>query len=252
MSARPNPSAPPQAPQAPGAGAVGLGGTTNADQIRAMIEQAKLANESFLLSNPQLSTGSSYAETPDIELNFDYDLDYDLEGIGAPPTRVQRLAELNRPFKLEFNQVLQKSTVEKDKWVAKISVILSGGVFQRLAPMMKAFSNIFEPYFKSKGFNVRMSGILYKVCAKPSKSTVEWAFEKTLEGKQLEKAMKGDVQFWVLPDNKPSPFSLLKSVFNDDKSKLDPNGVVDGTKYVFQRASKSTIGKVAVFELKLQ
>lgn len=208
-------------------------GKSNADEIRRMIEGAKLANESFFLSNPHLA--DSEGTNP----------------IGAPPTRVQRLAEMGRPFRLTIEQKLEESTIEKGRWTAKVTIELSNGVFARLRDMMNSISSVFEPLFQKSGFKIRMQGTLYKVCSRPDQSTVEWAFQKELTGDLLAKAQKGDYQFWVLPNDKKTPFALLKSLLNDNKSIKDPNGVINDTKYQFAPLSKSTMGKMAVFELKL-
>ena len=229
---------------APSPGAAASGPTSQADQIRAMIEQAKLANQSFMMSNPQLSTGSA-------PTSYDYDLDHEAMGIDAPPNFIQRMGERNNPFQLEFNQKLEESTINQGEFTVKLTVTLSNGVFSRLVPMMNDLSTKFEPFFKANGFEIRMSGTMYKVCSRPSKSTVEWAFAKAVDGEDLKKIKAGEFQFWVLPAMKRTPFALLKFVFNDDKSKTNPNGMVDGTKYEFVRQGKSVPGERAVFNLQL-
>ena len=230
-------------------GGGGAGGAlSQADQIKAMIDQAKAANHSFMMTNPQLVTGDAWKPAQ-----------HSMEAIEAPPGFIQRQVERARPFRLTFEQKLEESALNKGEWKVKLSVELSGGVFARLRPMMEAISKTFEPYFEANGFTVRMPGKLWKVCADKQRSTVEWAFEKELSGKKLTKAEAGNYQFWVLPkevnavtkEGAASPFALLKSMFNDDKAMKNPNGKIDDTYYNFQPFGKQTVGKLAIFDLML-
>lgn len=191
----------------------------SAGEIRKVIEHARLANDSFFLSNPSLAA------------------------IEAPPTVVQRAAENARPFRVQVEQVIQESTIMKGEFMAKITITLSGGVFARLRPMIRALSNVMEPAFAANGFEVRMRGKMYKVCSDPSQSTGKWAFEKMLKGSNLEDAKRGNYQFWVLPAGAESPLALLAYAF--------PSGMIDDTKYTVNPVGADTLGKIAMFDLKL-
>ena len=191
----------------------------SADEIRKVIENAKLANDSFFLSNPSLAA------------------------IEAPPTVAQRAAENARPFRVQFEQIIQESTIMKGEFTVKITITLSGGVFARLRPMIRALSKVMKPAFAANGFEVRMRGKMFKVCSAPRQSTGKWAFEKMLEGSNLAKAKKGDYQFWLLPGGAASPLALLASAF--------PTGMIDDTKYTVVPVGADTIGQIAMFDLKL-
>ena len=219
---------------------------SSANSIQAIIEQAKLANQSFCQSNPHLFGNGPGAPT------------------GAPPTFMQKIAEKTTPFRLQFKQKIVKIAAVEDRYYAKITIKLYDGTYKRLKPMSDSLGDILGPAFTKSGFETTLSGKLFYVCSDSKESFTKWGFQKQLTGGDLKKVKDGKFEFWVLPQKDPptgsqwaSPFAMLRTIFNDTTSQtsksgaraVNPVGKVDDTTYEFKRDGASASGKVAEFEL---
>ena len=200
------------------------GKVDHAAEIRKTIEHAKLAQDSFMRSNPNIS---------------------------AVMTDAEKEAERATPFVLKLGQEFK----QENGGSVEVSISLSGGSFSRLYEMTRVVTDLFAPIFTSTAFSVVDGGTLNKVCSNPSASYTTWRFVKQLDA-QTRAAVDpatATANFWVLPSGNGNVLQFLINSFGVPAAQTDAdsgifNTMVGDNSYQF-RPSAVAAGKSAAFRL---
>lgn len=195
------------------------GKVDNAAEIRKTIEHAKLAHDSFMRSNPNIS---------------------------AVMTDAEKEVEKATPFVLKLGQAF---TQDRGGSV-EVSISLSGGSFARLYEMTRVVTDLFAPIFVSATFSVVDGGTLNKVCSNPSASYTTWKFAKQIDA-QARAAVEA-ASSWALPRT-GNVVQFLTNSFGVPAAQTDAdsgifNTMVGDNSYQF-RPSAVAAGKSAAFRL---
>lgn len=177
-----------------------VGKVDHASEIRKTIEHAKLAHDSFMRSNPDIS---------------------------AVMTEDQKEGETKTPFTLKLSQEFKA----EQGGIVEVSISLSGGVFSRLFEMSDVVTTLFAPLFVSTAFTVVDGGTVNKVCSSPSASYTTWKFSKQLDAETRARvdATTATAKFWVLPSGGGSVLQFLITSFG-----VPANQIVDADNGIFK------------------
>ena len=195
------------------------GKVDHAAEIRKTIQHAKLAHDSFMRSNPDIS---------------------------AIMTPQEKQEEMDTPFVLSIQQEYKDQGQER---IVEISVTLSNGVYARLYEMSDALTNKLKGSFERNTYSIDDRGTVNKVCSNPSASYTTWTFAKTLQADDIARTQTPG--YWMLPEagDRGNVTQFLASAFqtpnyNPDTGEL--TATVGDNSYKFMPVTSKIIPGVTV------
>lgn len=187
-----------------------------ASDIRAQIDQARIAHQSFLQMRQREAA------------------------IEAVPTWFETGTEIFSPWMLEFKQTGVEGKYGKPGTVMH-TIKISGGPSSRLRGVTDALKAALEPVYTKNGWVISQPGNVFKVCTDPSKSFGEMGFKIS--------GVVSEVGEWVVPAGLPTPAAAIRAIFGIPSDANTVVVAIDDVEYVITPYAE-IMGEMASFQLK--